>query len=423
LAAHRQAGRIQSLDVTRGVAVMGIFSVNVIGMAMIQQAYFYPPVFGFETVPDRLVWLLNFLLIDGKLRALFSIMFGASLLLVIEGAAAAGRSAWRAHAARMIVLMGFGLLHWALLWWGDILTHYAAVGLVAALFARLKAKSLFAVAVAGLLINAGLSGFFSAGNVVEYEQTRARIADGSATPEMIADARAARDRSRPDAAALAADKADHRDIASHVAWAQRKGFAAPFDLGPLWFETLPLMLLGIAGFRSGFLTGQWSRGAYRKVAVLCLGVGLAVYAALAVLIFAEDFVAPYFFAANFGLAPLFRPIMAMGYAALTILLIRPGGWLTERLTAVGRTALSNYLGCTIAGTLIFFGFAGDLYGRLSRGEAWLLAPLIWLLMLLWSKPWLEHFRYGPFEWAWRSLARLQLQPMRKSLAREAAAGA
>ncbi len=421
--ASTAASRIQSLDVTRGVAVMGIFSVNVIGMAMIQQAYFYPPAFGFDSLADRLVWLGNFLLIDGKLRALFSIMFGASLMLMIDRAAAAGRSGWRTHVARMIVLMGLGFIHWAVLWWGDILTHYAAVGLVVALFARLKAKTLFILAAAGLLIHAGLSAFFVGSGLVEYEQTQARIADGTATPKMIEEDNKDKARVKPNAAAIAKDKADHRDIPSHLAWAKKEGFLEPLDLGPLWLETLPLMLLGMAGYKGGFLTGQWDRRRYRRVAAIGLGIGLAAYAALAALVLAKDFLAPYFFAANFGLAPLFRPIMAMGYAALTILLITPGGWLTERLTAVGRTAFSNYIGCTILGTFLFFGFAGDLYAQVSRSQAWLLVPPVWALMLLWSKPWLDRFNFGPLEWAWRTLARGKLQPMRRRLAPDGTAAA
>ena len=65
--------RILSLDVIRGIAVMGIFSVNVVGMAMIEQAYFYPPGFGFEGMGDRIMWAANFILVDGKFRSLFSI--------------------------------------------------------------------------------------------------------------------------------------------------------------------------------------------------------------------------------------------------------------------------------------------------------------------------------------------------------------
>ena len=409
------ADRIQSLDVTRGVAVMGIFSVNVVGMAMLQDAYFYPPAFGFETLADKAMWLANFLLFDGKLRALFSIMFGASLMLVIERAIAAGRSGWRTHVARMIVLMGFGLIHWAVLWWGDILTHYAAVGLIVALFARLKAKTLFIIAAAGLLINAGLSAFFVGGGIVEYEQTQARIAGGTATPQMIAEDKKDQARLAPDAAAIARDKADHRDIPAHFAWAKKEGFLTPFDLGPLWLETLPLMLLGMAGYKSGFLTGQWDRRRYRKVATIGIGIGLVAFATLAAMVIAKDFLAPYVFAGNFGFAPIFRPIMAMGYAALAIMLVRPGGALTARFAAVGRTAFSNYIGCTLVGTLVFYGFAGGLYAEVSRFEAWLLVPPVWLGMLLWSKWWLDRFTYGPLEWAWRSLARGKAQPMRRQV--------
>ncbi len=414
--------RIQSLDVTRGVAVMGIFSVNVVGMAMIQQAYFYPPAFGFETLADKLMWLGNFLLIDGKLRALFSIMFGASLMLVIERAVAAGRSGWRTHVARMIVLMGFGLLHWAMLWWGDILTHYAAIGLIAALFTRLKAKTLFRIAVAGLLFHGGMSIFFASDGLIEYEQAQTLIAEGSASPKMIEREREMQARIRPDAAAIATDKAFHYDLSSHLRWAREKGPIAPFDLGPLWIETLALMLLGMAGYKGGFLTGHWDRRRYRKIAVITFGLGFTAYAALAAMILAKDFLAPYFFAANFGFAPLFRPIMAMGYAALIILLAKPGGALTTRFAAVGRTAFSNYLGCTIIGTFLFFGFAGNLYATLSRFEAWLFVVPMWALMLLWSKWWLDRFAYGPFEWAWRSLARWQVQPLRKVGSRSAEIG-
>ena len=144
-AAQPKTERLITLDVIRGISVMGIFSVNVVGMAMLQFAYFYPPAFGFESLGDRLMWLGNFLFVDGKFRSLFSILFGASLMLVVEGAACADRSPWRTHYARMIVLLLLGWLHFALLWWGDILTHYAAVGMVAFLMWKLRAKTLLII--------------------------------------------------------------------------------------------------------------------------------------------------------------------------------------------------------------------------------------------------------------------------------------
>src|SRR5690606_17948709 len=114
-----------------------------------------------------------------------------------------------------------------------------------------------------------------------------------------------------------------------------------------------------------------------------------------------------------------HPFSAIGYAALAMVVFDRRGALADRVSAVGRAAFTNYLGATIIGTLLFFDHGLGLYGELSRGQAWLFAPLVWTLMLLWSKPWLERYRYGPFEWAWRSLARWEWVPMRH--AREASA--
>jgi uncharacterized protein len=106
-----------------------------------------------------------------------------------------------------------------------------------------------------------------------------------------------------------------------------------------------------------------------------------------------------------------RPVMVVGYAALIILLTRPGGFLTQRIAAAGRAAFTNYLGTSLIVTAFFYGLGQ--YGRLDRAELWLVVLPLWGLMLLWSKPWLERFRYGPFEWLWRSLARGRPQPMRR----------
>ena len=410
MATQPESARIMSLDVTRGVAVMGIFSVNVVAMAMIKTAYFYPPASGFDSLADKLMWLANFIFVDGKLRALFSIIFGASVMLVIDRACAAGRAPWKVHYPRMLVLLGFGLAHFFLLWWGDILTHYAAVGMLLFLFRRLSARKLFAIAAALLLFNATMSAIFTTKGLFDY---RGYVAQ-QAPPETAERFRQQSARLHPDAATLAEDKAAHSTIVAHARrqWVE-DGPAAPLDLGPLWFETLGLMLLGMAGFKSGFLTGGWSRGAYRRTALAALVPGIAIYAGLAWWSWSHAFAGPYANAAYGGYSPILRPIMAMGYAALAILLARPGGALTGRFAAVGRMAFSNYLGCTIVGTLLFFGFGGGLYGEVSRAEAWLLVSPVWLAMLLWSKAWLDRFQYGPLEWAWRSLARGRAQPMRR----------
>jgi uncharacterized protein len=114
----------------------------------------------------------------------------------------------------------------------------------------------------------------------------------------------------------------------------------------------------------------------------------------------------------------FRVVMALGYAALIILLFRKPSAIRARFAAVGRAAFTNYLGTSILAALVFFGDGLALFEHLSRFQAWLFVPLFWLLMLLWSKPWLDRFQYGPFEWLWRSLSRGRLQPMRRRPAAE-----
>ena len=408
--------RIKSLDITRGVAVMGILSVNIVGMAMIQMAYFFPPAFGFDTAADHALWLANFLLVDGKLRSLFSMMFGASTLLVIERAAAAGRSPARTHYARMAVLLVIGYLHWLIFWWGDILTHYAAVGAIAFFFRKAKAKTLFIAAAAFLAINAVPGYFFLPANVAQYEAVQA----GAASPQEVAKYEKRRANFFPDAEAIAEDKTAHASIPAHMRQMIEEGPAAPLDLGPLWFETLGLMLLGMGLYKTGFLTGALAPATYREVAWTCIPVGMAAFGGSAWWATAHGHAVPYQMGAYGILSTPFRPIMATGYAALIILLCRRGqasGWWADHVAAVGRAAFSNYLFSTFAGMLIFYGFAGGLYAELGRFQAWLFVPPLWLGMLLWSKWWLDRFHYGPFEWVWRSLSRWQRQPLRKATAR------
>lgn len=411
--ATASSDRFLTLDVIRGIAVMGILSVNIVGMSMTQSTYFYPPEFGFEGVGDKVMWTLNSIFVDGRFRSLFSILFGASSVLVIERAVAAGRKGWQAHYPRMIVLLLFGLAHYYMLWWGDILANYAMVGMIAYVFWRLQAKWLLLAAIVVLLVSNGRQ-------IAEFLPQMAKVEQGlsaEATPEQRA--KVEEMISMPPAEELAEhvaeEKADHASIPAHIK-ASTTGNAAlrPF-FGVLGYgpETLGLMLLGMAAFKSGFLTGGWSRKRYAWIATTFLGTDLLVHTYAAWVSIEADFAPQVYFPwTQMYVAPL-HPIGALGYAALIILLFKGRSALGDRFAAVGRAAFTNYLGATLIGTLLFFGTFGGLFAELSRGESWLLVPPIWAFMLVWSKWWLDRFQYGPFEWAWRSLSRWERQPMLK----------
>ena len=403
--------RIFSLDMIRGVAVMGIFSVNIIAFAMIEAAYFNPPAFGGWHGADLGLWAANVVLIDGKMRTLFSMLFGASTLLVIERAEAAGLSGPKVHIRRMLVLLCFGIIHFYLIWFGDILTLYAASGLIVFLFRRLPSYRLAALGAAfligGMMLFAGF--IFS-----QYQADISAHAPG-ATQAAINDWNEGLGAFYPTPAMLAEDKALHLGpwpaLVEHnlADWHQ-------LVINTLVFmpDTIGLMLLGMAGYKSGFLTGDWADADYARVAKLAIPFGLATGAAVVAYDISSNFYIIGVFTAFVVLAVPFITAMAFGYAALVILLSRRRGWLAQRIAAAGRCAFTNYLGTSLIATFIFYGWGLGYYGSLSRWQAWLLVPLVWLTMLAWSKPWLERFNYGPLEWLWRSAARGKLQSMRRA---------
>jgi uncharacterized protein len=407
-----EADRIVTLDVIRGIAVMGIFSVNVVTFAMPIGAYFNPAGYGGWHGYDYALWLANFILVDGKMRGLFSMLFGASAMLVIDRAEATARSAARTHYARMATLLMLGIAHFYLLWFGDILTLYAVCGMILFAMRRWPVHWLVGGAIALLLIDlvvmGGLSAFFLSTSAamdrplqtVDAAESWRSLNEGFGTL---------------DAKALAKDLAIHRaswwTIAHHRLTEQ---LTEPLEqLGFGGVETLGYMLAGAAGFRSGFLTGAWDAARYRRIALWTIPPGMAAFAILAAWMWSRGFDPGVVATAQFFGAALPRLAMIFGYAALIALLAKQRASWTDRVAAVGRCAFSNYLGTSIVAGFIFYGYGLGLYGHVSRAQAWAVVPLFWLGMLLWSKPWLSRYRFGPFEWLWRSLSRGRLQPMQR----------
>jgi uncharacterized protein len=197
-------------------------------------------------------------------------------------------------------------------------------------------------------------------------------------------------------------------------------FTSAFLFG---WETLAYMLFGMAALKSGLFRGDWAPERYRKVALVGFALTVPIYALFAYLLIQDGFSIPMVFAISLAATTPFRPVMVIAYVALIILATRSGGALVRRIAAAGRAAFTNYLGTSILMTTFFYGYGLGFYGAMSRVELWIVVLAMWALMLLWSKPWLERFQYGPLEWLWRSLSRLRPQPMRRPAASAAAPSA
>ncbi len=400
------AARIDSLDVIRGVAVMGILVANLPAYGLPEAAYFSPAAWGGSAGWDRFAWFATYVLVEGKMRGLFSMLFGASMLIVAERARAAGDHPARVHYARMATLFAIGCAHLYLLWWGDILSHYALVGAIAFLFVALPTRPLLWL---GLMF-VGVQVVQGADTVIATLAAAARN-----TPDKIETWRmiAAIFGQPPRPAILGEIAAMHGGIGAEIAWRWTHA-TSPFELLPLvGAETLGYMLIGMAGLKSGFLANRWSRGRYAGIALLCLGTTLPIDMALAFASIVHGFDQRWIVLGSIGAATVLRPVTFIGYAALLMLAMRPAGALTSRIAAAGRAAFTNYLGTTILMTFVFDGWGLGLFGTLPRAALYLFVPPVWTIMLLWSQPWLARYRFGPLEWGWRTLARLEVQTWRR----------
>ncbi len=397
--------RYLTLDAIRGIAVMGIVLMNIFFFSMPGAAYFNPRAWGGMAMADLAAWATGFVVIEDKMRGLFAALFGASALLVIDRAHSRKANGIAAHYRRMAWLLLFGLLHGILIASNDILRLYALVGLLLPLFVRASARTL-AICAAGLIgLHFTAFGYVTSNWLALYFDTAAD-AQALAVPERLFGF---------DEVAIDAQLALYRgDYPAQLGDRLDNPLAPVFGLLLLLPQTLGSMLIGAALLRSGFFTGAWSTVRLRRWGIVCFAIASPPLVLLAAWSFASDFAAVVVGGNALVWSAPFDAIMTIGWAALLVLLIERFGQSAPvaRLAAAGRVAFTNYVGTSIVLATIFYGFGFGLYGAIGRIEAYLFVFAIWALMLLWSRPWLERFRYGPLEWLWRSLARWRIEPMR-----------
>lgn len=404
--------RLFALDVLRGLAVMGIVLMNIVGFAMPEAAYINPHAWGGTSFADIAAWTASFILIDGKMRAVFSMLFGASALLVIDRAELAGRNGLHEQMIRCGWLLAIGLAHFLLLWWGDILMLYAIVGLAIIPFAGREPLDL----VKWAFLAFGAYFLIVAIMVLQAYAFRHAAGQPDASAETVSAFAHYAGALGGDAAAIARDIALHRSGFGAIFADSLKELPTHVFTGALFFgpDTFGFMLLGMAMLKGGFFTGTWPAEHYLRTARHCLLIGLLPMIALGGWAILSDFEAVTTFGVTMAWSFPFRVPLAVGYAALGMWMVqrlRHAG-IVERIAAAGRASLSNYLGTSLLMTALFYGWGLGLFGHVSRAPLYLFALPVWALMLLWSKPWLDRFAYGPVEWLWRSLTRGRILPLR-----------
>ena len=404
--------RIASLDFIRGIAVMGILAANIVAFGQPMSAYMYPDAF---LVPhdatDDWLWVAQFVAIDGKMRGLFTLLFGAGMYLFLEKAWARGSGRWL-QVRRLLWLGLFGLVHYFFIWKGDILFIYAAAGLIALLFVRMERRNQFVLGAIGYVIGGvlymGLAAGMTGGMAGTFAQSPEEAAEIRA--DMIYGKQLELEESLVDAELIGSG--DYAGLVAHNF--TEHGSDLAFTLLLFWLETLPLMLIGMALYRKGLFSGGIDRGRQARWGWASLALGAALTLWIALMVRGEDYSYYATLSAFIGWAHFPTILMVLGLAALLALWgEKANGWLAERISAAGRAAFTNYLGTSVLMMLVFHGWAGGLFGELTR--PWLYAVMAgaWVVMLLWSKPWLDRFRYGPLEWLWRCLTYGRIFPLKR----------
>jgi len=413
--------RLAALDVLRGFAVLGIFAMNIQMFAMPFAAYWNPTIYLDYEGANRWTYLYTHLLFDMKLITLFSMLFGAGVVLY-AAKARSRRDVPRVRALwlrRMGWLLLIGLIHAYFIWEGDILVAYAMCGLIAIWWLRrLPAWGCVLIALVLLplpaLANFGQGWWFS---TVLSAESGADIGMPQQTFEEaragVRESMAVFDPSREELDRLVSVyRGSYADVLP-----ERAGMAIMIQTFYflLWvWRHVGVMLIGVALMKWRVLTGERSVRFYAALAIVGYAIGWPlVYLGLRVNE-AAGFEATHWMQFGsqynyFGSLPV-----CLGHIGLVVGIYKSGalGALGDALAAAGRMALTNYLAQSVIGSLVFYGYGLGYYGHLSRLEQQLVVVATWLLILAWSAVWLTYFRFGPVEWLWRSLTYWRLRPMR-----------
>jgi uncharacterized protein len=422
-----QAARIEALDVLRGVAVLGILAMNITAFGLLFQAYDNPLVDGGATGLNLTVYKIVNVGFEGTMRGIFSLLFGASIVLLTQRMeqAGAGIMAAEIHFRRMLWMMLFGVIHWTLLLWiGEILFAYSLCGL--ALFALRKLSPRVQLGIAGALL-AGAALFTLAGYSEGIETRAAAIAAQQAKAggaELTAKQEKAIEAWQEEVSHVTPTAEDAREQRSwhEGSYAEAVSGQLPVAFQFQWvglpfffmFDMVPFMLIGMALLKLGVITAARSMRTYAAMAVVGYAIGIPLGMRELGIIIDANFARLAFMEAM-TTYEFSRLAMVVGHLGVLLMAIKAGVLrpLQRALGAVGQMALSNYLAQTIICTMLFYGFGFGLYSELERWQLYVVVAAIWGAQLIWSPLWLAAFRFGPFEGLWRSLTYWQRQPMRR----------
>ncbi|MGM0377256.1 MAG: DUF418 domain-containing protein [Bacteroidota bacterium] len=400
--------RIVILDVLRGFALLGILMVNMQWMNA-PVAVSFSSVSLWQSCPDQIADFLIRAFFESKFYVLFSMLFGYGFWLFLQKPAASPEQALRVYVWRLVLLFFFGAAHVLLLWAGDILVWYALLGLLFVLFRKVSDKGILKWAVGILLIPVVLTLFLTL--MIELAMN---------IPEAAGEIEAAFEEQETKMVAFISRALETYQFGSFSEIfkirMEEYGLLVPaaFFFYP---NVLAMFLVGMFAARKGYLNNiEANQRFFRKLLRIGLLVGIPlniIYGLIAVNIPENEM--SMWQVLSVLLTAFAAPLLTLGYVSAIVLAFFRGMFLKLFLwlAPVGRMALTNYLMHSIVAAILFHSYGLGLYGQVSLWQGMILTIVIFALQIPFSNIWLRHFRFGPFEWLWRSLTYWKWQPMRR----------
>ena len=422
--------RIIYLDVIRGIAILGILLMNIYNFGMVSFLQERSGIYEGTGTLNFNIWFLGNIFIDGKMRGIFSMLFGAGILLFANKV---DKGTIGAHYRRMLWLFIFGMADaFILLWKGDILHEYAICGML--LFPLRKLKPIYLVTIAFLIIAFNI--YYQSSGFVEINelrhstlQTDSLLVQGKTISKKQEQDKKKWERILGNRLPLSeATKLRNDSTYSKECNMRQGGYvknredifeAAQNLIDPEYYlgflPEILAILIGMALFKWGIFSGTARR---RNYFILCalgvLALGFQFYITSSTPYTQSDLVR---FIDNRNIFIAFsdeflRIFISLGYIGL-IMLICFSGWMQKLkriLACTGKMAFSNYLMQSVLCTLIFNGYGLGLFAKLQRYELMFVVVVIWIFQVAFSTLWLKRFRWGPMEWLWRSLTYWKIIP-------------
>ena len=427
-----QDDRIILLDSLRGIAVLGILLMNIPAFGIAHSAIFdYTLMEGGKL--NYFVWyVFGPGVFEGSQRAIFSMLFGAGMLIFISRLEkrTTGLMPAELFLRRQLWLLLFGLFNaYVLLWYWDILYHYAVCGIILFAFRRVQPRYLLIAAGVCLLLSLARENrdlykdkamIAKGEKVAMIDTTRQKLTEKQ--KEELEAMQGFKERSSPEAKKKKLEKELKENRGSYAeVYEARSNRSAQGETKALFYfliwDVLLFMFLGMAFFKMGILQGEAKTKVYLWMAVLGLAIGLP----LSWLFVRED--VNYNFNwfeivknREFGFYQLQRVVHCIGFFGLIMLLYKSNWfkWLFALMRPVGQMAFTNYLMQSLMCGLFFYGIGFGYFGNLQRYELYYVVLAVWIIEIAWSHIWLKFFRFGPLEWLWRSLTYWKRQPFRKT---------